>query len=145
MPEDTLIFSEEDIEALSQPHNDALIKGRGTTRPAKSDRTCVPSLEWLQHGKRNNKGRNHLAVNVAETFQDTKFHVIEGAIRYNALIGRPWIHNLRAVSSTLHQMIKFPVEEGVKTVYGEQRVAKEMFAIEEVVLSTRALDLEQQR
>ncbi|XP_070004610.1 uncharacterized protein [Nicotiana sylvestris] len=42
---------------------------------------------------------------------------------------------MRAVPSTLHQMMKFPIEEGVKTVYGEQHAAKEMFAIKEVVLT----------
>ncbi|XP_070019685.1 uncharacterized protein [Nicotiana sylvestris] len=47
-------------------------------------------------------------VNVAETIQETKFHVIEGDMRYNALLGRPWIHNMRAVPSTLHQVLKFP-------------------------------------
>nr|XP_016469151.1 PREDICTED: uncharacterized protein LOC107791578 [Nicotiana tabacum] len=79
------------------------------------------------------KGKIILLVNVAGTVQNTKFYVIEGDMRYNPLIGRPWIHNMRAAPSTLHQIIKFPTEEGVKTVYGEQHAAKEMFAIEEVV------------
>ena len=74
-----------------------------------------------------------LPVNVAGIIQDTKLYVIEGDMRYNALLGRPWIHNMRVVPSTLHQMMKFPTEEGVKIVYGEQHAAKEMFAIEEVV------------
>ena len=73
-----------------------------------------------------------LPVNVAGTIQDTKFHVIEGDMRYNALLERPWIHNMRAVPSTLHQMIKFPMLACVKTVYGEQHAAKEMFAVDEV-------------
>nr|XP_016492161.1 PREDICTED: uncharacterized protein LOC107811696 [Nicotiana tabacum] len=70
-----------------------------------------------------------LPVNAAGTIQDTKFHVIEADIRYNARLGRPWIHNMRAVPSTLQEMMNFLTEEGVK----EQHTAKEMFAIEEVV------------
>ncbi|XP_009803241.1 uncharacterized protein [Nicotiana sylvestris] len=75
-----------------------------------------------------------LLVNVARTIQDTEFHVIEGDMRYNALFGRPWIHNMRVIPSTLHQMMKFLTEDGVKTVYGEQHAAKEIFVVEEVTL-----------
>ncbi|XP_019258185.1 PREDICTED: uncharacterized protein LOC109236458 [Nicotiana attenuata] len=51
-----------------------------------------------------------LLVNVAGTVQETKFHVIEGDMSYTSLLGRPWIHNMRAVPSTVHQMMKFPTE-----------------------------------
>ncbi|XP_019239918.1 PREDICTED: uncharacterized protein LOC109219898 [Nicotiana attenuata] len=77
------------------------------------------------------KGEFMFPVTVAETIQDTKFHVLEGDMRYNALLGRPWIHNMRAVPSTLHQVLKFPTPKGIKTVYDEQPTAKEMFAIDE--------------
>jgi len=55
-------------------------------------------------------------------------------MRYNALFGRAWVHNMRAVPSTLHQSLKFPILGGVKTVYGEQPAIKEMFVIDEVIL-----------
>nr|XP_009800008.1 PREDICTED: uncharacterized protein LOC104245985 [Nicotiana sylvestris] len=60
-----------------------------------------------------------LPVNVSEVVQDAKFHVIDDDIRYNALLKRLWIHNMRVVLSTLHQMMKFPAKDGIKTVYGE--------------------------
>nr|XP_016456317.1 PREDICTED: uncharacterized protein LOC107780306 [Nicotiana tabacum] len=90
-------------------------------------------LNGFNMASETTKGEIILPVNVAGTIQDTKFHVIKGDMRYNSLIGRPWIYNMRAVPSTLHQMMKFLSEEGVKIVYGEQQAAKEMFAIEEVV------------
>ncbi|XP_070008324.1 uncharacterized protein [Nicotiana sylvestris] len=74
-----------------------------------------------------------LPVYVAGTIQETKFHVIEGDMRYNVLLGRPWIHNMRVVPSTLYQVLKFPIPKGVKMVYDEQPIAKEMFAIDEVI------------
>ncbi|XP_009788307.1 uncharacterized protein [Nicotiana sylvestris] len=79
------------------------------------------------------KGEIMLLVNVAGTMQETKFYVIEGDTRYNALLERPWIHNIRVVPSMLHQVLKFPTPEGVKMVYDEQLEAKEMFAIDEVI------------
>ncbi|XP_070035375.1 uncharacterized protein [Nicotiana tomentosiformis] len=79
------------------------------------------------------KGEIILPVNIAGTIQETKFHVMEGDMRYNALFGRPWIHNMRAVPLTLHQMLKFPTPDGVKMVYGEQHATKEIFAVDEVI------------
>ncbi|XP_070042470.1 uncharacterized protein [Nicotiana tomentosiformis] len=80
------------------------------------------------------KGEIFLPVNVARTIQEIKFHIIEGDMRYNALFERPWIHNMRAVPLTLHQVLKFPAPEEIKTIYGEQSTAKEMFAVDEVIL-----------
>lgn len=89
-------------------------------------------LNGFNMASETTKGEITLPVNVAGTIQATKFHVIKGDMRYNALLGRPWIHNMRAVPSTLHQMMKFPTSDGIKTVNGEQHVAKEMFVVDEV-------------
>nr|XP_016439686.1 PREDICTED: uncharacterized protein LOC107765536 [Nicotiana tabacum] len=37
------------------------IESRRTALPARSDCTCIPGYKWLQHGKRNNKGRDYPA------------------------------------------------------------------------------------
>ncbi|XP_075074446.1 uncharacterized protein LOC142162043 [Nicotiana tabacum] len=36
-----------------------------------------------------------------------EFQVLEVVVSYNLLLGRPWIHAVKAVSSSLHQMMKF--------------------------------------
>ncbi|XP_070055424.1 uncharacterized protein [Nicotiana tomentosiformis] len=79
------------------------------------------------------RGEITLPVNAAGNIQEAKFYVIEGDIRYNTLFGRPLIYNMRAVLSTLHQVLKFPTPGGIKTIYGEQPAAKEMFAVDEVI------------
>ncbi|XP_070013168.1 uncharacterized protein [Nicotiana sylvestris] len=126
VPEDALSFGNEEVDGLSQPHNDALVISIFLNK-IQIKRVLVDP------------------VNVVGTIQDTKFHVIEGDMRYNALLGRPWIHNMRVVPTTLHQMMKFPTEKGVKTVYGEQHDAKEMFAIKEVVSIPEPLTSEKSR
>nr|XP_016507383.1 PREDICTED: uncharacterized protein LOC107825060 [Nicotiana tabacum] len=78
------------------------------------------------------KGEVILPVTVSDIVQDTKFHIIEGDMGYNALLGRPWIHNMREVPSTLHQMMKFPTKDGIKMVYGKQRATKDLFAVNDV-------------
>uniref|UniRef100_A0A1S4DG92 Uncharacterized protein n=1 Tax=Nicotiana tabacum TaxID=4097 RepID=A0A1S4DG92_TOBAC len=77
------------------------------------------------------KGEITLLVNTAGTIQKIKFYVIEGDIRYNAKLRRPWVHNMREVPSTLHHALKFPMPGGIKTVYGEQPVTKKMFTVDE--------------
>nr|XP_016445085.1 PREDICTED: uncharacterized protein LOC107770308 [Nicotiana tabacum] len=78
------------------------------------------------------KGEITLPVNVARTTQNEKFHLIEGDMRYNALLEMPWIHSMRAVPSTFHQMMRFPTKDGIKMVYREQHVARGMFAVHDV-------------
>ncbi|XP_070025125.1 uncharacterized protein [Nicotiana sylvestris] len=158
MPEDTLTFNEEDIKALYQPHNDALvisillnkvqvkcvlvdpgssaniIRLRIVEKLRLLDQIIPASrvLNGFNMASETTTGEIILLVNVDGTIQNTKFHVIEGDIRYNALLRRSWIHSMRVVPSTLYQMMKFPTKDGVKTIYGEQHAAKEMFAVHEL-------------
>ncbi|XP_070020508.1 uncharacterized protein [Nicotiana sylvestris] len=158
VPEDTLTFSKENIEALSQPHNDVLvisillnkvqvkcvlmdpgssaniIRSRVVEQLGLLDQIIPPSrvLNGFNMANETTKGEIILPVNMARTIQDTKFHVIEGDMRYNALLGRPWIYSMRAMPSALHQMMKFPKKDSVKTLYGEHHATKEMFAVHDL-------------
>ncbi|XP_070045714.1 uncharacterized protein [Nicotiana tomentosiformis] len=158
IPEGTLSFNDEDVEGIVQPQNDALvisvlvnkiqvkrvlidpgssaniIRSRVMEQLGLQDQVvpAVRVLNGFNMACETTKGKITLPVNTAETIQETKFYVIEGDMRYNALLGRPWIDNMRAVPSTQHQALKFPTPDRVKTVYGEQLAAKEMFVIDEV-------------
>src|SRR3954469_4863370 len=39
---------------------------------------------------------------------------------YSCLLGRPWIHGANAVTSTLHEKLKYPVKGKIVPVYGEE-------------------------
>ena len=39
---------------------------------------------------------------------------------YSCLLGLPWIHEAGVVTSTLHQMMKYPVKGKIVTVHGEK-------------------------
>ena len=43
------------------------------------------------------------------------------------ILGRPWIHDMKAVPSTYHQTVKFPTPWGVQEIKGDQRKAKECY------------------
>ncbi|XP_070032387.1 uncharacterized protein [Nicotiana tomentosiformis] len=121
--EGTLSFNDEDAQGILQPYNDALVISvllnkiqvkRVLIDPGSSANIIrsrvveqldlqdqiVPATRVLNDfnmASETTKGEITLPVNVAGTIQETKFHVIEGDMRYNALLGRPWIHNMRAI------------------------------------------------
>ena len=54
----------------------------------------------------------------------TKFLVVDYDSSYNMILGRPWIHKMGAVPSTLHQMVKFPTPWGIKAIRGDQEYSR---------------------
>ncbi|XP_056847440.1 uncharacterized protein LOC130498103 [Raphanus sativus] len=59
--------------------------------------------------------------------QATKFLVVDCPSSYNVILGRPWIHDMGAVPSTLHQLVKFPSPWGIKAVKGDQENARSCY------------------
>ena len=53
------------------------------------------------------------------------FIIVNSFSPYTAILGRPWIHAMGAVPSTLHVKIKFPTEQGMTVVWGSQKVARQ--------------------
>ncbi|GFZ05183.1 hypothetical protein Acr_17g0007550 [Actinidia rufa] len=55
------------------------------------------------------------------------FIVVDYPSPYNAILGRPTLGGTRAITSTYHLKIKFPISTGVGEVRGDQKVAKQCF------------------
>ncbi|XP_070050636.1 uncharacterized protein [Nicotiana tomentosiformis] len=134
MPEGTISFNDEDAEGIVQLHKDALVifviinKSRvkrvlidlGSSSNIIRSRVVesldlqdqiVPAVRVLigfNMACETTKWEITMLVNTAGTIQETNFYVIEGHMRYNALLGRPWIHNMRAIPPTLHQTFLVP-------------------------------------
>ena len=51
-------------------------------------------------------GSTQLVLRVGPIVALTKFHVIDSAVPYHALLGRPWLHRHKLVPSTYHQCVK---------------------------------------
>ena len=56
---------------------------------------------------------------------EVDFIVVDAYSPYIAIIARPWIYALGAVSSTLHQKVKYSSEGRVKEVIGDQTMARQ--------------------
>jgi len=53
-----------------------------------------------------------LKVELDDLYTDALFHVIDGDTSYNALLSRPYFHTSKAITSTLHQCLKYTDEHG---------------------------------
>ena len=53
------------------------------------------------------------------------FTIVTSFSPYMAILGRLWIHSMGAVPSTLHIKIKFPTEQGIAVIRGDQQVARQ--------------------
>ncbi|XP_030940113.1 uncharacterized protein LOC115965042 [Quercus lobata] len=56
---------------------------------------------------------------------EVDFIVVDTYSPYTAIVDRCWLHALGAVSSTLHQKVKYPSEGRVKEVIGDQAMARQ--------------------
>jgi hypothetical protein len=70
--------------------------------------------------KRTMEGIINLPLEMGPTIFDVVFHVMDIKPSFNFLLGRPWIHGAGAVPSTLHQKVKFMIDNCLITINGEE-------------------------
>ena len=71
------------------------------------------------------KGQIRLPVQTGSEVVEVDFIVVDAYSPYTAIVARPWLHTLGAVSSTLHQKVKYPSEGQIKEILGDQSMARQ--------------------
>ena len=56
---------------------------------------------------------------------EVDFIVVDAFSPYTTTVVRPWLHTLGAVSSTLHQKVKYPSGGQIKEILGDQALARQ--------------------
>ena len=56
---------------------------------------------------------------------EVDFIVVDAYSPYTTIVARPWLHTLGAVSSTIHQKVKYPFEGQIKEILGDQSLARQ--------------------
>ena len=148
----TLGFSNEDKIGTIQPHDDALvvtlrIEGYDVRRVLVDQDSAVeimyPDLYKGLNLKPEDlmayesplvsfdgktvipKGQIRLSIQTNSEVVDVDFIVVDSYSPYIAIVAKPWLHALGAVSSTLHQKVKYPSEGLIKEILGNQSVARQ--------------------
>ena len=71
------------------------------------------------------KGQIRLPVQAGADVVEVDFIVVDAFSPYTAIMGRPWLHSLDAVSSTLHQKVKYPFGGQVLEIMESQSMARQ--------------------
>ena len=70
------------------------------------------------------KGMIRLPIQTGPETVEVNFIVVDTYSPYTAIVGRPWLHTLGAVASSLHQKLKFPSGDQVREIHGSQSMAR---------------------
>ncbi|XP_023909455.1 uncharacterized protein LOC112021115 [Quercus suber] len=75
------------------------------------------------------KGQIKLPIQVGSEVVEVDFSMVDAYSPYTAIVARPWLHALGAVSSTLHLKVKYPSEDQVEELVGSQFVARQCLVV----------------
>ena len=71
------------------------------------------------------KGQIRLPIQTDSEVVEVDFIVVDSYSPYTAIVAKPWLHALGAVSFTLHQKMKYPSKGLVKEILGSQSIARQ--------------------
>ncbi|PKI73788.1 hypothetical protein CRG98_005821, partial [Punica granatum] len=86
-------------------------------------RLSKTAVRAFDGSRREVNGEIDLLIDVGPCSFSITFQVLDIPNAFSLLLGRPWIHSAGAVPSSLHQRLKFIVEEKLITVKGEEDYA----------------------
>ena len=152
----TIIFPPVDPTRTLQPHRDALILSleigdfdvrRILVDPGSSADLVQASvvghmghsLAGLENPGRILSGFNGssttsigdiiLPVQAGPVTLNVQFSVVQVLSPFNVILGRTWLHYMKAIPSTYHQMVSFLTNEGQTDLYGSQLAARQCYQI----------------
>ena len=144
-------FGEDDLEGTVQPHDDALVvtariggflvkrvmidqgSGADVMYPDLFEGLGLKTQDLVKYDTPLvsfdgrviiPEGQISLPVDMEGKGVIVTFIVVRSFSPYTAILGRPWIHAMKVVPSTLHVKVKFPTEYGIAEVRGNQQVAR---------------------
>ena len=145
-------FSDEDKIGTIQPHDDALVItlriGGYDVKRVTVDQSSAAKIMYPDPYKGLNlKAENltpynsplmsfeekiiiskcqvKLPVQTGSEVGEVDFIVMDAYSPYTVIVTRLWLHTLGAVSSTLHQKVKYPSEGQIKEILGDQALARQ--------------------
>uniref|UniRef100_A0A2N9HH77 Uncharacterized protein n=1 Tax=Fagus sylvatica TaxID=28930 RepID=A0A2N9HH77_FAGSY len=151
-PAARIFFSDEDLRDVQTPHDDPLVIklriGDSDVKRVLIDQGSCSEIMYpdLFHGlglKQSDlqpydaplfgfsgesirpMGRITLNVHTGPISLETEFVVIDVPSPYTAIMGRRWLHRLKAVPSSFHQKLRFPTDFGIMEIKGDQVASKQ--------------------
>ena len=70
-----------------------------------------------------------LPVQAGPIILNVLFSVVENLSHFNVILGRTWLHGMKAIPSTYHQMVSFITQDGQIDLYGSQLATRQCYQI----------------
>ncbi|XP_070005051.1 uncharacterized protein [Nicotiana sylvestris] len=167
LEEDCITFDDADADGVLIPHNDALVISllvhdtnvkRVLIDPGSSvniillrvvnemqaDGKFLPkerTLSGFDNSSVVTKGEIILTTFAKGVVKDTKFQVIDIDMAYNMILGRPWIHETDVAPSTLHHVIKFPSQWGIRKIRGDEQNSRSINSVVDSSIQNNVADV----
>ena len=75
------------------------------------------------------RGQIRLPVQARSEVVEVDFIVVDAYSSYTAIVARPWLHALGAISSTLHLKVKYSSGDQIEELVGSQFVARQCLVV----------------
>ncbi|RVW44581.1 hypothetical protein CK203_104467 [Vitis vinifera] len=113
-----------DEEQLGRSCASTLAHGTQSHRPRKPGRVLSGF-----NGSSTILGRHILPVQASPVTLKVQFSVVQELSPFNVILGRTWLHYMKVIPSTYHQMVSFLTDEGQIDLYGSQLAARQCYQI----------------
>ena len=70
-----------------------------------------------------------LPVQASSVTLNVQFSMLQDLSPFNVILGRTWLHYMKVIPSTYHQMVSFLTEDGQIDLYGSQLAARQCYQI----------------
>ncbi|RVW97206.1 hypothetical protein CK203_029947 [Vitis vinifera] len=70
-----------------------------------------------------------LSVQAGPVTLNVQFSVVQELSPFNVILGCTWLHYMKAIPSTYHQMVSFLTNDGQTDLYGSQLAARQCYQI----------------
>uniref|UniRef100_A0A2N9J520 Uncharacterized protein n=1 Tax=Fagus sylvatica TaxID=28930 RepID=A0A2N9J520_FAGSY len=110
-------------ELIKQGKLQRFIRKRSERRPSPGSPSTTTSRGSTSKTPTGRNSRTH----PKQAMKKVNFLVVDCPSAYNVIIGRPTLNRLRAVTSTYHLLVRFPTENGIGEMKGDQAMARECY------------------
>ena len=70
-----------------------------------------------------------LPIRVRPVILNVQFSMIDDLSPFNAIMGRTWLHDMKAIPFTYHQIVSYLTEKGQINLYGSQLAAHQCYQV----------------